>query len=164
MAKSDMFLKVTGQRTGEILGESSDKLFPSQIDVIDWAWAMSAPSAMDGARAGRTVMEHLKLTKRVDKASTALMAVMNSNELLTKVILSVRKPGGAAPMPFFVMTLEKVRITGYQVSSSFDAEGMPALLEHVLLAFKSINIQYAVQNADGSLQGASGFIAEAGPV
>ena len=102
MARSDMFLKVTGQRTGEILGESNDKVFANQIDVQDWSWGMTAPTAIGGQRTGRVQIQELKIVKGVDRASTALMAVMNTNETLTTAVLTVRKAGGvssALPYP-----------------------------------------------------------------
>ena len=94
MARSDMFLKATGQRSGAVVGESNDKNFPGQIDVVDWSWGMSAPSTVGGQRSGRTSLDELKIVKRVDKASTALMAVLNTNDVLSTVVLTVRKSGG----------------------------------------------------------------------
>lgn len=163
MARSDMFLKATGQRTGEIVGESSDKRFPNQIDIIDWSWGMTAPTAVGGTRTGRVLMNELKLVKRVDKASTALMVVMNTNELLTTAVLSVRKSGGASPLPYFVVTLSNARINSYEVQSDIDASGAPALTEHLSLSFKSITIDYTLQGTTGGSLGASSFTAEAGP-
>jgi len=163
MTRSDMFLKATGQRTGEIVGESSDKRFPNQIDVIDWSWGMTAPTAVGGSRTGRVLMDELKIVKRVDKASTALMAVMNTNEVLTTAVLSVRKSGGSLPLPYFVMTLSLARINGYQVQSDVDSSGSPTLTEHLTLTFKSVNIDYTSQGTTGGSMGASSFAAEAAP-
>ncbi|MFY9510722.1 MAG: type VI secretion system tube protein Hcp [Rubrivivax sp.] len=163
MTRSDMFLKATGQRTGEIVGESSDKRFPNQIDIIDWSWGMTAPTAVGGTRTGRVLMNELKLVKRVDKASTAMMVVMNTNEVLTSVVLSVRKSGGASPLPYFVITLTAARINSYEVQSDVDASGAPSLSEHLSLSFKSITVDYTTQSATGGSLGASSFTAEAAP-
>jgi type VI secretion system secreted protein Hcp len=164
MARSDMFLKATGQRTGEIVGESSDKVFPNLIDVIDWNWGMSAPTAVGGQRTGRVQMNEFKFIKRVDKASTALMAVMNTNEVLSTVVLTVRKSGGsAAALPYFILKLTNARINAYDVQSDVDGTGSPTLTEHLSLSFKSVTIDYAPQAAAGTGMGASSFSAEAGP-
>ena len=163
MARSDMFFKATGQRTGEIVGESNDRRFTNQIDVVDWSWGMSAPSAVGGTRTGRVLMDELKLVKRVDKASTALMSVMKNNELLTTAVLSVRKSGGALPLPYFVMTLTQARVIGYAVQSDVNNDGAPTLTEHISLAFKSVTIDHTVQSDTGANLGASSFTGESGP-
>jgi len=163
MARSDMFFKATGQRTGEIVGESSDRRFANQIDIVDWSWGMSAPSAVGGTRTARTLMKELKLVKRVDKASTALMAVMYTNEIMTTATLSVRKSGGADPLPYLVMKLSMARINGYDVESDVNAEGSPTLTEHLSLTFKSVTIDYTPQAGAGGGLGASSFTGDAAP-
>ncbi len=164
MARSDMFLKATGQRSGVVVGESNDKNFPGHIDVVDWSWGMSAPSTVGGQRSGRTSLDELKLVKRVDKASTALMAVLNTNDVLSSVVLTVRKSGGAnQSLVFFVLTLSQARVTSYQVSSTDDADGSPVLMEHIGMSFKSITIGYTPQSGAGGATGTSEFAAQAGP-
>jgi len=59
MARSDMFLKVTSQRSGVLLGESTDKTFQNHIELVDWSWGMSAPAAMD-SKPGRTLLQELR--------------------------------------------------------------------------------------------------------
>lgn len=163
MGRSDMFLKAAGQRTGDIQGESIDKAFANQIDVVDWSWGMTAPSAVGGTRTSRVLMGEVKIIKRVDKASTALMSVMRTNELLTTAVLSVRKAGGASPLPYLVVTLGGARIVAYEVQSDVDERGAPTLTEHWSLAFKTITVDHSVQTATGGSGGASSFTAEAGP-
>ena len=163
MGRTDMFLKATGQRTGDIQGESVDKAFAGQIDIIDWSWSMTAPSAVGGTRTARLLMGELKVIKRVDKASTALMTVMKTNELLTSAVLSVRKAGGASPLPYLIVTLGNARIIGYEVQSDVDERGAPTLTEHWGLAFKTITVDHTVQSETGASRGASSFSAEAGP-
>lgn len=163
MARSDMFFKATGQRTGEIAGESNDKRFAGQIDVVDWSWGMTAPSAVGGTRTGRVQLGELKLVKRVDKASTALMAVMKTNELLTTAVLSVRKAGGSAPLPYFTMTLSQARVTAYAVQSDIGNDGAPTLTEHIALSYRSVVVDYTAQSETGANLGASSFTGESGP-
>lgn len=163
MARSDMFFKATGQRTGEIVGESSDKRFTNQIEVVDWNWGMTSPSAVGGARTGRTLLGELKLVKRVDKSSTALMSVMKTNELLTNAVLSVRKAGGQSPLPYVVVTLSMARLVSYAIQSDINETGAPVLTEHWGLTFKSIQIDHTVQSPTGASLGGSSFTGEAAP-
>jgi type VI secretion system secreted protein Hcp len=162
MARSDMFFKATGQRTGEILGESRDKTFPNLIEIVDWSWGMTAPTAVGGTRTGRALLEEFKLVKRVDKASTALMAVMKNNEFLTTAVLSVRKSGGS-PLPYWVVTLGQARIISYAVESDVSEDGAPVLTEHLSLAFKTISIDYTLQGATGTTQASTNFAGETAP-
>ena len=164
MARSDMFLKLKGERTGEIQGESNDKTFANQIDVIDWSWGMSAPTAVGGQRTGRTQFKELKVVKTTDKASTALMTVLNTNEKLTSVVLSVRKAGGvAAALPYFKVTLENARITDFEVQSDVTSSGAPTLTEHLSLSFTKVTIDYTLQGVSGGSQGGSTFVGDAVP-
>lgn len=163
MARSDMFLKVVGQRSGEISGESRDKTHLNQIDILDWSWGMSAPSAVGGQRTGRTQMKEVTIYKRVDKASTSLMIVMSTNELLTTVELAVRKSGGQASLPYWVMKLEKSRVNGYDVETTIDVDGAPILRECLKLTFRSVSIDYTAQNNTGGGSGGSNFSGDAGP-
>ena len=164
MARADMFLKATGQRTGEIRGESNDKTFPNQIEVIDWNWGMSAPTAVGGQRTARTQFRELKIVKTVDNASTALMSVMTTNELMPTVVLTVRKSGGLnASLPYFKMTLEGARISEYDVQSDVNSTGAPTLTEHVSFSFKRVTIDYTLQGGDGGGRGGTQFSADAGP-
>jgi type VI secretion system secreted protein Hcp len=143
MARSDMFFKASGQKTGAIKGSASDKAFIDQIDVVDWSWGMTSPSALSGQPTGRVALERLKIVKRVDKASPPLMAVMSNNELLTTAILSVRKGGAAGQHPYFTVKLTKARITGYHVESDIDDDGVPTLTERLELSFLSAEFEYS---------------------
>jgi type VI secretion system secreted protein Hcp len=155
MPRSDMFFKAMGQRTGVITGESVDKRFAGQIDIVDWSWGMSAPSAVDGQRTGRVQVKELQLVKRVDRASTALMSVMRNNELLTKATLSVRKAGGTDPLPYLVITLGSARVVAYDVQSDVMPDGAPTLTERIGLHFLELTVDYEPQGSAGAGGGAS---------
>jgi len=165
MARSDMFFKATGKKTGQIVGESNDKYFPNQIDVVDWSWGMTAPSAVGGSvRSGRTLLGELKLVKRADKASTALMSVMKQNEILTTAILTVRKAAGPpSALPYYLVSLKDARIVAFEVRSDRNDEGAPILTEHLSLTFISMQIDYAVQSETGGSSGSSSVTLESTP-
>lgn len=157
-----MFLKAVGQRSGDIAGEANDKQFTNQIDIVDWSWGMSAPSAVGGDRTGRVLMRELKIVKYADKASTALLAVLNRNELLSEVVLSVRKAGGASPLAYFQIKLAKARVVDYAVEPHTDASGAVLLQERLSFAYRSVTIDYTMQGAAGGGQGTSSFTGETG--
>ncbi|MEY4750599.1 MAG: hypothetical protein RIQ60_2813 [Pseudomonadota bacterium] len=158
-----MFLKATGQRSGAINGEADDKTYANQIEILDWSWGMSSPSAVGGQPTGRVAMKELRIVKKADKASTALMSVMSTNELLPKVELTVRKAGGSAALPYFVVKLEQARICAYDIQSGIGEAGAPALTEHVAFMFKTITVDYTLQSGTGGSVGASSFTGQSGP-
>jgi type VI secretion system secreted protein Hcp len=155
MAKGDMFLLIDGQKTGTIKGESADKVYPGQIDVLGWSWGMASSTVMGGASGGaKTSLSELRVTKAVDAATTALMSVMRSGEIVKKAVLTVRKAGGTQ-VDYFTLTIERGRITGLDVTS--DPAGGPDLLEQLSIAFEKIEVQYFAQDDKGARKGGSTF-------
>jgi len=163
MAQSDMFLKVTGQRTGEIRGESNDKTFTNQIEVAAWNWGMKSHTNSGGQATGRRQLAELKVVKQVDRSSTAFMAVLSTNEALSAVVLTVRKAGGAgASLPYFIVKLEKARLSEYTVESELNDIGAPVLVEHLSFAFQKITVDYTPQQSTGGGGGATSFTDDVG--
>ncbi len=156
MARGDIVLRVEGKDTGPISGESLQP--PGAIDVLEWSWRMTGPSSLGGSGpASRCALSELRLTKSVDKASTPLLNVMRSNEVIKKAVLTVRKSGSVPPVDFLIVTLERARLTAIDISTV--APGEPTLVEHLSLAFEKIEIAYAGQSGTGSKQAASVFTA-----
>jgi type VI secretion system secreted protein Hcp len=162
MARVDMFLKLAGSKTGAVTGETSDKVFVGQIDIVDWSWSAAAPTAIGGARTSRMQFSELKIVKRMDKASTAMMSIANGNETLKQCVLSVRKAGGAEALPYCVMTLTGGRIVRFELHSSF-VDGAPSVVESYGIAFDEVQIEYTAQDPLGGRTGSTTFNATAAP-
>jgi len=161
--RHNMFLKLTGQRTGVFRGTAHEPDHEGEIDVVDWGWGMDAPSAVGGtAQSGRIRYETLYVVKQADTASTGLMSMMRDNEIGTAV-LSVRKEGGGA-IDYFTVKLEKARIVRFKIDSATSDEGTPCLAERVEFAFQSIEIEYKAQADTGEAEGGSLFTGDAYPV
>lgn len=159
MSQKDIFLKLESTRSGPVRGEAEDPVHDGEMDVQDWSWGMSSGSAMGAGKAARTALSELRIVRWVDAASTALMSVMRSNDLIKRAVLSVRKAGGAAPIDYFVLSIERGRITSYEVCTAGEP-GM--LLETLTIAFEKIEIEYSKQSAKGAKQAASLFAADVG--
>lgn len=156
MASGDMFLSVDGQKTGLIKGGSIDTKRVGEIDVLGFSWGMKAPSSVGGVSAkGRRTLLELRIRKGVDSASTALMSVMSTNELIKKAILTVRKAGGEQ-IDYFSITVERGRITSLEVG----AQDSPVLTEEFSIAFEKITVDYFGQDAKGGRKGGSSFVDE----
>jgi len=147
-----MFLMVKGAKTGVIKGESQDDAHKSEIDVLAWSWGMQAKSSLGGGSAsGKASMHDLKVIKRVDSASTALMAALRSNEPIQKAVLTLRK-AGKAQLEYLKITIEQGRVTSLTIDGG-DEEGSPDVLERVSFSFNKITVEYVPQGKDGQAMG-----------
>lgn len=155
MAIGDMFLKVETARLGVIKGEAHDEKHLNEIDVVSWSWGMSSRSALAGAGpSSKATLDELRIVKKIDSASTALMSSLRSNEAIKKLTLTVRKAGGH-PLEYVKITLQSARITHL----SLDTESAE-VVERVSFAFQKINVEYVPQGADGAGRGSMSFDAE----
>jgi type VI secretion system secreted protein Hcp len=144
----DMFLKVKGAKHGPIKGESQGDGHKGEIDVLGWSWGMQAkPSLGGGTASGKATIAELKVLKRVDSASTALMLALRTNEPLTEAVLTLRK-AGKNPHEYLQITINEGRVTGLTLDAG-DASGSPALIETVSFSFNKIQVKYVGQGNDG---------------
>ena len=154
---------VQGQKAGKINGESEDSSHKDEIDVLSWSWGMVSPTDLATGQAARKYsVQAVNVTKRVDKASTALMSALTTNETITKAVLTVRKAGKKGmPIEYLKITLEQARLVSHHVHTS--ASDPAALLEDLSLAFQKITIDYTPQGPDGQPRGGTTFIANWSP-
>jgi type VI secretion system secreted protein Hcp len=144
----DIFLKVKGSKHGLIKGESQDDVHKGEIDVFGWSWGMqSRPSLGGGAASGKATINELRIVKKVDAASTALMLALRQNELLTEAVLTLRKAGKTAH-EYLKITIEQGRVTGLSIDAG-DGSGSPDLRETVTFSFNKIQVVYVGQGNDG---------------
>ena len=155
MSIGDMFLKVETARQGVVKGESVDDKHKTEIDIQSWSWGMSARSAMAGAGpSGKSTIDELRVVKKIDSASTALMAALRNNDSIKKATLTVRKAGGQ-PLEYVKITLTNARLTHFAVETE-SAE----VVERISFAFEKISVEYVPQGADGLGRGSMTFDAD----
>ena len=151
--QGDMFLSVKGAKSGLIKGEAHDSKHGDEIDVLSWSWGMQAQVSLGGGHAtGKAIVRELKIVKRVDSASTALMAALRTNEMITKAVLTMRK-AGKSPLEFLKITIEQGRVTSITLEAG-DAGGSAELVENVSFSFNKISVEYVPQGKDGQGLGA----------
>lgn len=149
-----MFLSVKGARTGVIKGESQDTDHKGEIDVLGWSWGMQGRPALGGGGAsGKASIQELKVLKQVDSASTALMAALRNNELITKAVLTVRK-AGTTPLEYFRISIEQGRVTALAVEARDES---PQILENLSFSFNKVTVEYVPQGKDGQALGGMVF-------
>jgi type VI secretion system secreted protein Hcp len=148
----DIFLSVKGARSGVIKGEAQDSGHANEIDVVSWSWGMEAKPALGGSQAsGKAIVHQLKIVKRVDSASTPLMAALRHNEMIQKAVLTQRK-AGKTQLEFLKVTIEQGRVTGLTIEAG-DKAGGPDLFEHLSFSFNKITVEYVPQGPDGQPKG-----------
>jgi len=154
-----MFLAVSGARAGAINGESQDSKHKNEIEVLAWSWGMQGkPSLGGGGATGKATIRELRITKRVDKASTALMSALRTNEPIKLATLTIRKVG-KTPLEYLTIKIEDGRIMSLDIEAG-DESSATAILERVSFSFNRITVEYTPQGPDGNALGATSFTDE----
>jgi type VI secretion system secreted protein Hcp len=152
----DMFLSVNGARHGQISGEAHDEKHKNEVEVLGWSWGMQGKASLGGGGAtGKATMRELRIIKRVDKASTALMAALRTNEAIKQAVLTVRK-SGKLPLEYFKIKIEDGRVMSLDIEAG-DESNSSTLLEKVTFSFNKISIEYTPQGPDGNALGSTSF-------
>ncbi|MCM8612045.1 type VI secretion system tube protein Hcp [Accumulibacter sp.] len=159
MALRDMFLKIDGAKQGPIRGEASDPKHVGEIEVMSWSWGMQSPGDPFAAATARTSFDVLRITKRVDSATTALMSALRFNEMVKKAVLTVRKSAGPEALEYLTITLERARIVQHQVSGGQGSDSAE-LSEDFALSFQKVMVEYVPQGRTGSGRGTTTFQTE----
>lgn len=157
MAHSDMFLEVTGTRTGKVKGESADAAHKDAMQVSGWRWGLDVPRDSAGQVYARRHHHRLEVIKKADRASPSLMSMLARNELLKNVDLYVRK-AGAKPLDYYVVKLEGGSIC--ELATEQGAQSELEIIETWSFAYERIEITYLPQRADGGGGGAVTFMDE----
>jgi type VI secretion system secreted protein Hcp len=152
----DMFFKVKGAKHGQINGEAQDDKHKNEIEVLSWSWGMQGKASLGGGTAtGKATMRELRVVKYVDKASTALMSALRTNEVIKEAILTLRKTG-TSKIEYLKITIQDGRVMALDVEAG-DESGSPTLLERVSFSFNKIAVEYTPQGGDGMPQGSMTF-------
>jgi type VI secretion system secreted protein Hcp len=152
----DMFLSVNGARHGQISGEAHDEKHKNEVEVLGWSWGMQGKASLGGGGAtGKATMRELRIIKRVDKSSTALMAALRTNEAIKTAVLTVRK-AGKIPLEYFKIKIEDGRVMSLDIEAG-DESSSAALVEKITFSFNKISIEYTPQGPDGNALGSTSF-------
>ncbi|MEP6592349.1 MAG: type VI secretion system tube protein Hcp [Acidobacteriota bacterium] len=155
LGAGDMFLSVNGARSGSIAGEAQDQKHKNEIEVLGWSWGMQGKFALGGGQAtGKSTIRELRITKRFDKSSTALMSALRSNEMI-KAVLTLRKVG-KSQLEYLKISIQDGRVSSIDIEAG-GADGNPTLVERVSFTFNKIVVDYTPQGQDGQPMGSTSF-------
>jgi type VI secretion system secreted protein Hcp len=133
-------------------GESKVKEHEGEIDVISWSWGMTQAGSFgmgSGGGTAKVAIHDLSFTKRMDKASTALMQKCASGEHIDSALLTARRAGGSQVL-YLKIELTDVIVTSVSHGGSQGGDDYPT--EQVSLNFAKVKLNYAAQKDDGTAE------------
>lgn len=145
----DMFLKIK-----DIKGESIDKAFKGEIDILSWSWGMSNAGTTHmggGGGTGKVQVQDISIMKYVDASSNALISHCCDGTHIPTVELVCRKAGGKEPLPYIKIELEEVLVSSFQLSGS--SGGDDRLTESISFNFRKFKYTYQQQKKEGGAEG-----------
>jgi len=132
----------------DLKGESKDKGFEEQIDVLSWAWGMTQTGTRQyggGGGTGKVSVQDLTITKRLDKATPELVLKCCNGKHYDKLELVVAK-AGEDPLKYLTLTLENVLISSFQTGG---APGDEVIHENISFNFEKFKLEYVEQDSKG---------------
>jgi type VI secretion system secreted protein Hcp len=147
----DIYLKLTNP---DVTGEATDADHKGEIEVVSWSWGLqSSRDVATGMAAAKFKLTELRIVKRIDRSSPALMNLVKNNKVAASATLTMRKAGGTQ-LPFFKVELKKVRVTSINLEST-NSVGDPStdMIERVELGFEHVTVTYTPQSDTGAKGG-----------
>jgi type VI secretion system secreted protein Hcp len=149
--KVDMFLKITGTKSGKIKGESQDSKHVGEIHCESYTMEVAQPISKHSGGMASGKREHglFVVTFQTQTASPILFAACCNGEHLSEVVLVCRK-AGSQQQEYLKWTLKTVLIAKFEGSCNDDA-----IIPHdrISFAYRTIEVEYKEQKADGTLGG-----------
>lgn len=122
------------------------------IDILSFSFG-SSQTAVYGtgasgkeAKAGRADFSNLSVMKVTDKTSPFLFEACVKGSILPKVEIFYDKPVKGEQKDYFKITLKDALVTSHQLSGSNENPS-----ESVSFAFQAVEVAYAAENDDGTL-------------
>jgi type VI secretion system secreted protein Hcp len=125
------------------------------IDILSFSWGVSNTSTYGAgqsgkeAKAGRADFSNLSIMKVLDKTTPNLADHCATGNIFPKVYILYDKPVGDKQQAYFRIWLKDALITSVQLSGSSENPS-----ESVSFAFQAVEIAYAPEKDDGSLDAA----------
>ena len=159
MAAVDYFLKIDG-----IDGESLQKGHEKELELMSFSWGESNAGSFagnQGGGSGKVSMQDFHYTIPVNKSTPKLFLACATGEHIKTATLTCRK-AGKTQQEFLKWKFTDLLISSYQTGGSGGSDVIP--IDQVSFKFTKIEVSYAPQKADGSLDAAipAGYDLKAG--
>ena len=142
----DYFLKIDG-----IDGESKDSKHGGEIDLDSFSWGETQTGSHGfggGGGAGKVQMQDFHFMMNVNKASPKLFLACATGTHIKNAVLVARK-AGKDQQDYLKVTFNDLLVSSFQTNGDANANSLP--VDSISLNFAEIEIEYKVQNVDGSL-------------
>jgi type VI secretion system secreted protein Hcp len=149
VAQVDYFLKIDG-----IDGESLQKGHEKEIELMSFSWGESNAGSFSGnlgGGSGKVSMQDFHFTVPINKSSPKLFLACATGEHIKSAVLVCRK-AGKTQQEFLKWKFTDLLISSYQTGGSGGADVVP--IDQVSFNFTKIEVSYAPQKQDGSLDAA----------
>lgn len=146
MALVDYFLKIDG-----IPGESQDSKHKDEIQVLSFSFGESQAGTMafgGGGGAGKVQMQDFHFMMNVNKASPKLFLACANGQHIKQAHLTARK-AGKDQQDYMKVSFSDLLVSSFQTNGDANANSLP--VDSISLNFAAIEIEYKVQNIDGTL-------------
>jgi len=139
----DYFLKLDG-----IQGESVDKNFTNQIQVLSWGWGasqVSSVAANGGSGAGKVNVSDFSVATYFDKATPKFFKNICAGTHVKTGTMSAVK-AGANGKPYLKVEFGELFVTGIQMSAQNE---IPTV--NLSFSYNDITIDYSAQDEKGNV-------------
>jgi len=147
----DYLLKITGP---DVKGESKEKGFEGQIQVLSWTWGMNNTGSAGlggGLGTGKVQVQDFSFTQNMSTGTGPIASSITLGKHHEKALLTCRKTtGDGTPQKYLEIEFKDVVISSYQ-TGGHGAEGLP--LESISFNFAQFQLEYFEQDAKGVLKG-----------
>lgn len=136
---------------GNINGESQEKGFEKQIQVLSHSWGMTQTGSSahgGGLGSGKVSMQDFHFTMQMCTATPELQLHCATGHTIPTAVLTARKAGQKAQQQkFFTITFTEVMISSYQTGGSNASDGLP--IESISFNYSKVEFEYFVQDDKG---------------
>ncbi len=132
-----------------IEGESVATGFEKAIQVQSWSWGANQTSSVmeaTGSGTGKVQFSDFQLTTVFDKSTPDLLQNMNMGTHFDKVTFSALK-AGAKNKPYLTIEFNEAFVTSMSIGAGGEIPSVS-----LTLSFKSYDMEYKMQDKEGSLQ------------
>ena len=149
MAAVDYFLKIDG-----IDGESLQKGHEKEIEIMSFSWGEQNTGSFSGnlgGGSGKVSMQDFHFTVPINKSSPKLFLACATGEHIKGAVLTCRK-AGKTQQEFLKWKFTDLLISSFNTGGSGGSDVVP--IDQVSFNFTKIEVSYAPQKQDGSLDAA----------
>jgi type VI secretion system secreted protein Hcp len=132
----------------EVKGESMQKGYEGQIEVLSWSWGVSNAAGYgygSGGGVSKANLQDLSITYRMCPASPKLFESCALGKHYDGALLTMLKAAGEGQEKYLEITLTDVVISSYQTGGSGD----DIAIESASFNFAKVKLEYFSQNDQG---------------